>query len=210
MIFNVVRKCPMRTAFTLQLTCLQSLLNCSSLHIRIISKSVVAFHADYIDISTVATLSLTNDEVKFFADSFASFINSGKMSADRLKPSSEELLYSFKQLSSLPWDKSCCALPCLLDVLLELSSSDDKTIATSALEVLWNIGMEPTVALAILCHENVVCTLQKMSVFNTALADLARSILWILGYGNVEGECYVVVTVVLKGRIPFLMLILIL
>ena len=191
MIFNVVRKCPMQTAFTLQLTCLQPLLNCSSLHIRIISKSVVAFYADYIDISTVATLSLTNDEVKFFADSFASFINSGKMSADRLKPSSEELLYSFKQLSSLPWDKSCCALPHLLDALLELSSSDDKTIATSALEVLWNIGMEPTVALAIICHENVVCTLQKMSVFNTDLADLARSILWILGYGNVEGECYV-------------------
>ena len=210
MIFNVVRKCPMQTAFTLQLTCLQPLLNCSSLHIRIISKSVVAFHADYIDISTVATLSLTNNEVKFFADSFASFINSGKMSADRLKPSSEELLYSFKQLSSLPWDKSCCALPRLLDALLALSSHDDKTIARSALEVLWNIGMEPTVALAILCHENVVCTLQKMSVFNADLADLARSILWILGYGNVEGKCYVVVTVVLKGSILFLMLILIL
>ena len=197
MIFNVVRKCPMQTAFTLQLTCLQPLLNCSSLHIRIISKSVVAFHADYIDISTVATLSLTNDEVKFFADSFASFINSGKMSADRLKPSSEELLYSFKQLSSLPWDKSCCALPHLLDALLELSSSDDKTIATSALEVLWNIGVEPTVALAIICHENVVCQMQKMSVFNTDLADLARSILWILGYGNVEGKCHVVLIIAL-------------
>ena len=55
--------------------------------------------------------------------------------------------------------------------------------------------MEPTVALAILCHESVVSTLQKMSVFSTALADLARSILWTLGYGNAEGECHIVLTV---------------
>ena len=86
---------------------------------------------------------------------------------------------------------SCCGHSGLLDGLLALSSCDDKTIAKTALEVLWNLGMEPKVALAILCHENVVCTLQKMSVFSTALADLAGSILWILGYGNPEGECHV-------------------
>ena len=62
----------------------------------------------------------------------------------------------------------------------------------ASLEVLWNIGMEPTVSLAI--HENVVCTLQKMSVFNIGLADLAKSVLWILGYGSVEGECHVVLS----------------
>ena len=188
MLYNVAQKCPKQTSFELQLTCLQPLLNCSSILIRVISKSIVAFLADYMDISDVATLSLTSDEVEFFADSFASFINSEIVSADKLKLSSEQLLYSFQQLTSLPFNKRCYALPCLLDALLALSSHDDKTIAISALTLLWNISMEPTVALVILCHENVVCTLQKMSVFSTTLADLARSILWMLGYGNVEGE----------------------
>ena len=193
-IYNVAQKYPKQAAFELQLTCLQPLLNCSSLPLRIISKSIVAFLADYMDNSVVATLSLTNEEVKFFADSFASFINSGTISTNEYEPkfSVEELLFSFQKLSSLPWDKSCCTLPCLLNALSALSLHDDKTIATSALEDLWNISMEPTVALAILCHENVVCTLQNMSVFNNALADLARSILWILGYGNTEGECHIV------------------
>ena len=190
-IYNVARKCPKQTAFELkQLTCLQPLLNCSSLHIRVISKSIVAFLADYMDISDLATISLTCDEVKYFADGFADFINSRYISTDIYKPqlSIEKLLFSFQKLSSLPCDKSCCTLPCLLDALLALSLHDDKTIAKTALEVLWNIGMEPAVALAIVCHENMFCTLQKMSVFNTDLADLARSILWILGYGNVGGE----------------------
>ena len=137
------------------------------------------------------------DEIKLLADGFTSFINSGTVSTDKLKLSIKQLLFSFQKLSSLPWDKSCCTLPCLLDALLALSSHDDKTIATSTLEVLWNISMEPTVALAILCHENVVCTLQNLSVFNNALADLARSILWILGYGNVEGKCHVVLIIAL-------------
>ena len=189
MIYNIARKYPKQTAIELQqLTCLQLLLNCSSPPVRVISKSIVSFLADYMDISLVGTLSLTNEEVLFFTDGFASFINSGRISTDRLVLPVEELLYSFQRICSLPCDKSCCALPCLLDTLLALSLHDDKTIAKTALEVLWNISMEPTVALAILCHENMVCTLQKMSVFNTALADLARSILWILGYGNVGGE----------------------
>ena len=200
MIYNVARKYPMQTAFQLQLTCLQPLLYCSSRPLRVISKSIVAFLADYMDISDVATLSLTNDEVNYIADSLTRFVNPGSTSADSLRFSVEELLHSFQRISSLPWDKSCCALPCLLDALLELSLHDDKTIATLALEVLWNIGMEPTVGLAILCHENVVCTLQKMSVFNSALAYLARSILWKLGYdGNSEGECRVVIIIVLIG-----------
>ena len=190
MIYNVAQKYPKQTAVELQLTCLQPLLNCSSLPLRIIAKSIVAFLVGYIDISHVPSVSLTSDEVNLFADSFTSFANSESTSADSLKLSVEKLLYSFQQISSLSWDKSCCALPSLLDALLALSSHDDKTIATSTLEVLWNISMEPTVALAILCHENVVCTLQNMSVFNSALADLARNIQWILGYGNVDGECH--------------------
>ena len=189
-IYNVARTYPKQAAFELQLTCLQPLLNCSSLPLRVISKSIVAFLAGYMDISHVPSVSLTSDEVKLFADSLTSFVNPGSTSADNLKLSVEKLLYSFQQISSLPWDKSCCALPCLLDALLALSSYSDKTIATSTLEVLWSISMEPTVALAILCHENMVCTLQNMSVFNNALADLARSVLWILGYGNVGGECH--------------------
>ena len=191
MIYNVAQKYPKQAAFELQLTSLQPLLHCSSLHLRVISKLIVALLADYMVISDIATLSLSNDEVNLFADSLTSFVDPGSTSADVLKFSVEELLCSFQRISSLPWDKSCCALPCLLDALLALSLHNDKTIATSALEVLWNIGLEPTVALAILCHENVVCTLQKMSVFSTALADLAGSILWILGYGNPEGECHV-------------------
>jgi len=185
MIYNIARKYPKQTAIELQqLTCLQLLLNCSSPPVRVISMSIISFLADYMDISVVGTLSLTNDDVLFFA----SFINSGRISTDRLILPVEELLYCFQRISSLPCDKSCCALPCLLDTLLALSLYDDKTIAKTALEVLWNIGMEPAVALAIVCHENMFCTLQKMSVFNTDLADLARSILWILGYGNVGGE----------------------
>ena len=198
MIYNVARKYPKQASFAFELQRLQPLLSCSSRPLRIISKSIVAFLADYTDISDVATLSLTNDEVNFIADSLTRFINPGSTSADSLKLSVEELLYSFQRISSLPWNKSCCALPCLLDALLELSLHDNKTIATSALEVLWNISMEPTVALAILCHENVVCTLQKMSVFSTSLADLASSIWWILGYdGNSEGECRVFIIIAL-------------
>ena len=194
-IFNVAQKCPQQTAFDLQLTCLQPLLNCSSLLIRVISKSIFALLADYwwyMDTSAVATLSLTWDEVRFFADSFTSFINSGEISTDdrTVMFSVEKLLFSFQKLSSLPCDKSCCTLPCLLDALLALSLHDDKTIAKTALEVLWNISMEPGVALAIICHENVVCALQKMSLFSAGLADLAQTVLWILGYGNVEGECH--------------------
>ena len=194
-IFNVAQKCPQQTAFDLQLTCLQPLLNCSSLLIRVISKSIFALLADYwwyMDTSAIATLSLTWDEVRFFADSFTSFINSGEISTDdrTVMFSVEKLLFSFQKLSSLPCDKSCCTLPCLLDALLALSLHDDKTIAKTALEVLWNISMEPGVALAILCHENVVCALQKMSLFSAGLADLAQTVLWILGYGNVEGECH--------------------
>ena len=194
-IFNVAQKCPQQTAFDLQLTRLQPLLNCSSLLIRVISKSIFALLADYwwyMDTSAVATLFLTWDEVRFFADSFTSFINSGEISTDdrTVMFSVEKLLFSFQELSSLPCDKSCCTLPCLLDALLSLSLHDDKTIAKTALEVLWNISMEPGVALAILCHENVVCALQKMSLFSAGLADLAQAILWILGYGNVEGECH--------------------
>ena len=119
------------------------------------------------------------DEVRFISDSFASFINSGEISADdrTIKFSVEQLLFCLQKLSSLPCDKSCCALPCLLDALLALSSYDDKTTATSALEVLWNIGMEPAVALTILCHKNVVCALQKISLFSSGLADISWSIL---------------------------------
>ena len=151
------------------------------------------------DISDLATISLTCDEVKYFADGFADFINSRYISTNIYKPqlSIEKLLFSFQKLSSLPCCKSCCGLPCLLDALLALSLHDEKTIAETALKVLWNIGMEPTVALAILCHENVVYTLQKMSVFNTEFAEFATSILWMLGYGNTEGECLVVLTRVL-------------
>ena len=204
MIFNVVQKCPKQAAFDLQLTYLQPLLNCSSLPLRVISKSIVAFLSDYewyMDNSCISTPFLTSDEVKFFADSFASFINSGYILTDdrTITFSVEELLFSFQKISLLPWEESYCALPCLLDALLALSSYDDKTIATSALEVLWNISMEPTVGLAILCHKNVVCTLQKMSVFNVALADLARNILWILGYGNAEGECHIALIIVING-----------
>ena len=196
MIYNVAQKCPQQTAFDLQLTCLQPLLNCSLLPVRVISKSIVALLAGYwwyMDTSAVATLFLTHDEVRFISDSFASFINSGEISADdrTIKFSVEQLLFCLQKLSSLPCDKSCCALPCLLDALLALSSYDDKTIATSALEVLWNIGMEPTVGLAILCHENVVCALQKISLFSSGLADISQSILWILGHGNTEGRCHV-------------------
>ena len=166
MIYNVAQKCPQQTAFDLQLTCLQPVLNCSLLPIQIISKSIFALLAGYwwyMDTSAVATLLLTHDEVRFFSDSFASFINSGEISTDdrTITFSVEELLFCLQKLFSLPCDKSCCALPCLLDALFALSSHDDKTIATSALEVLWNIGMEPTVGLAILSHENVVCALQK-------------------------------------------------
>ena len=188
MIYNVARQYPQQAAFELQLTCFQQILYCSSCPLQVISKSIVAFLADYIDISDVHLLSLTNDEVNFIADSLTRFVNPGSTAADGLTLPVEKLLYSFQQISSLPWDKSCCALPCLFDVLSALSLHYDKTIVTSALEVLWNIGMDPTVALAIICHENVVCILQKMSVFNTDLADLARSILWILGYGKAEGE----------------------
>lgn len=124
----------------------------------------------------------------FFANSFANFINSGSLSASSLNLSCEEQLYSLKCLTSLPYSKACFAVPNMLDIVLALCLHDNTTIAKLALEVLWNISMEPTVALAILCHENLIGTLKRMSVFNRGHANLTRNILWILGYGSVTGE----------------------
>ena len=138
-------------------------------------------------ISDIATLSLSNDEVNLFADSLTSFVNPGSTSADIVKFSVEELLCSFQRISSLPWDKSCCALPCLLDALLALSLHNDKTIATSALEVLWNIYVGIQYYLCSRCIGGlwglVVVRLPWLS--GRGLAAQARDVL-----GSTPGSCW--------------------
>ena len=185
-IYNVAQRCPKQTAFQLQLRTLQPLLRCSLLLIRVLSKCIVAFIANYRDVSEITNLCLENDEAKFFSDGFSGIIESKSVSISGF--SGEELLYSLKCLTSLSSNKSCFAFPDMLDTVSTLCLHDDITIAKLALEVLWNISMEPTVALAIHCHESMIGTLKRMSVFTTGLADLTRNILWILGYGNVTGE----------------------
>ena len=174
--------------FQLKLTPFQPLLHCSLLPVRVLSKSIVAFLVTHRGTSDITNLSLQSDEAMFFANSFANCINSGSLSASSLILSCEELLYSLKCLTSLPCSKACFAVPNMLDIVSTLCLHDDKTIAKLALEVLWNISMEPTVALAILCHESVIGTLKRMYVFSCDLANLTRNMLWILGFGNVTGE----------------------
>jgi len=181
-IYIVAQKYPKQTAFQLQLSALHPLLHCSSLPIRVLSKSIVAFIANYRDVSDITNSSLENDEVKFFADGFCDCIESGSASVSSLNISGKELLYSLKCLTSLPFSKACFAVPGMLDTVSTLCLHDDKTISKLALEVLWNISMEPTVAVAILCHENLIGTLKRMSVFSRGHANLMRNILWILGY----------------------------
>jgi len=187
-IYNVAQRCPKQTAFQLQLSALQPLLHCSLLPLRVLSKSIIALIANYRDVLEFTNLSLENDEAKFFSDSFSGIIESGSASVSGLYFSGEELLYSIKCLTSLPSNKSCFAVPDMLDTVSTLCLYDDITIAKLALEVLWNISMEPTVALAIHCHESTIGTLKRMPVFTAGLADLTRNILWILGYGNIAGE----------------------
>ena len=187
-IYNVAHQCPKQSAFRLQPSALHPLLHCSSLPIRVLSKSIVAFITNYWDVSDITNISLENDEVKFCSDCFGGFIESGSASISSLNISGKELLYSLKSLTSLPFNTTCFAVPGMLDTVSTLCSHEDKTIAKLALEVLWNISVEPTVALAILCHESVICILKRMSVFSCGLANLTRNILWILGYGNVTGE----------------------
>ena len=187
-IYNVAHQCPKQSAFRLQLSALHPLLHCSSLPIRVLSKSVFAFIANYRDVSDITTLSLESDEAKFFTDEFCGCIGSGSTSASSLNISGKELLYSLKCLTSLPFNTTCFSVPGMLDTVSTLCSHDDKTIAKLALEVLWNISMEPTAALAILCHESVIGILKRMSVFSCGLAKITRNVLWILGYGNVTGE----------------------
>ena len=189
-IYNIFQKCPKQTAFQLKLTPFQPLLHCSLLPVWVLSKSIVAFLVTHRGTSDITNLSLRSDEAMFFANSFSNFINSGSLSASSLNLSKtcEELLYSLKCLTSLPCSKACFAVPNMLDIVLALCLHDNTTIAKLALEVLWNISVEPTVALAILCHENLIGTLKRMSVFNRGHANLTRNILWILGYGNVTGE----------------------
>ena len=100
-------------------------------------------------ISDLATISLTCDKVKYFADGFADFINSRYISTDIYNPQFfvEKLLFSFEKKKK----KKPALRQKLLwasNVLLALSLHDEKTIAE---KVLGSISMEPAVALAILC-----------------------------------------------------------
>ena len=98
-------------------------------------------------ISDLATISLTCDKVKYFADGFADFINSRYISTDIYNPqfSVEKLLFSFEKKKKPALRQK---LLWASNVLLALSLHDEKTIAE---KVLGSISMEPAVALAILC-----------------------------------------------------------
>lgn len=177
--------CPMQTAFQLENSDFQALLHCSSVLVRFLSKSILAFLANYMEVRDIIHLSLQKDEVMFVAKCLMQ--SESPTSIDGLVFSVEKILHSLQYLTSLPGDKSCF-LPLLLDTLLSLCLCDDKPTARSALGILWNLSMDPTVALAILNHENAIHTLQMIRVFTDGLSELSSNILWTLGYGNALGK----------------------
>ena len=171
----------MQVAFQMEHTEFQPMLNCSIAMIRVLSKSILAFIAKYRKIPNLLEhICLQNKEVVLITSRLGRILPSEISSSScEIFSDLEDILFSLRSLTSYPSNKRHCALPILLDKLISLCLSD-MNVAILALETLWNLSFDPTVALAILNHENAVCTLKSL-VFHSSLATLSASMLWTLG-----------------------------
>ena len=185
----------MQVAFQLEPNNFQPLLQCPSITVRILIKSVLAFmstHREIPDIKRHTTLH--KDEVIFIAESLTDILlHSGMSEKGSILSSAEEILYLLRSLTSCPCDKSCCALPILLDTLTSTCLSVDKNIANVAMEVLWNLSFDPVVSFAILNHEAAVYSLQSLT-FSSGRTHISTNILWTLGCGTIHSESRLLIT----------------
>ena len=183
MLLNRVRiifKCamifPMQVAFYLEHSKLRPLINCSAVSIRVLTKSVFAFMAKYRKISNLfCYVCLQKEEVVFITSHLNDTLQFGISS---IFSNAEELLCSLQSLTSYPSNKQHYVCPIIVDTLITCLA--DKTVGRLALETLWNLSFDPTIALAIINHENAIYTLKTL-VFRSNIAALSASILWTLG-----------------------------
>lgn len=191
-IYKCARQFPIQVAFQLEYSNLKPLLNCSQVLVRILTKCVFAFLVKYRECSNIVQyISLQEEEIAFTSKCLADSLQSHKGTSVLPFSNPGEILYSLQILTSYPCDKRDCALPILLDILISTNSSDDRTIGKLALEILWNLSFDPTVALAILNHESAICSLQRL-ILNSSLSSLSTSILWTLGHRKVQSKSLIV------------------
>ena len=177
----------MQVAFQLEYSILQPLLKCSVVPVRILTKCIFAFLAKYRDLPNILQhISLQNKEVAFISSCLTCSLRSRNT---LLFSTTEDILHSLQILTSYPCDIKSCAYPNLLDGLLSTDSCDDRTITELTLKILWNLSSDPTVALAILNHENAIYLVQKFKSYSS-LAGLSTSVLWTLGqsHGKVQSK----------------------
>lgn len=166
----------MQVACCLERSKLRPLINSSVVSIRVLTKSIFAFIAKYRKISKLFRyVCLQNEEVVFITSHLNDMLQFGTSS---IFSNPEEVLCSLQSLTSYPSNKQHYVCPLFVDTLITCLS--DKTVGRLALETLWNLSFDPTVALAIINHENAIHTLKTL-VFRSQIAILPVSILWTLG-----------------------------
>ena len=187
-IFKCARMFPMQVAFQLEPNNFQPLLQCFSITVRILIKSVFAFISIHREMSNILQhLTLQKEEVIFIAESLTNALHCGTSEKGCILSNAEEILCLLRSLTSCLCDKSCCALPILLDTLTSTCLSFDKNIANVAMEVLWNLSFDPLVSLSILNHESAIYSLQSLT-FNSDHTHISANILWTLGCRTIHSE----------------------
>ena len=191
-IFKCARMYPLLAAYQLKNISHQALVHCSHIIVRVLSKFILAILDKHTPVMDPNSLTMKEDEIGFIVNCLSYLIQSRKPSDestdDLVFSSVEELLWSLDSLTSLSTRTVYCNSPLLFDILVSLCLHSDSAIARMALKVLWNLSFEPTTALYISNHENVICTLQSSWMRKTAISDLSCNILLVLGYGNAESK----------------------
>ena len=178
----------MQVAFQLEYSNFQPLLNCSLILVRILTKCIFASVAKYREYPNILQcITLQKEEIAFISSRLTDSLASQRVTNVLPFSNPGEILHSLQILTSYPCDKRECVLPTLLDILTTTNLCDDKTVAKLALEILWNLSFDPSVALAIINHENVIFSLQKL-VLNSSFSSLSTSTLWTLGRRKVQSK----------------------
>lgn len=178
----------MQVAFQLEPNNFRPLLQCSFIAVRILIKSVLAFMSIHREMSSIMQhLTLQKEEVVFIAKSLTDTLRCGTSEKGCVFSNAEEILCLLRSLTNCPCDKSCFALPILLDSLTSTCLSFDNNIANVAMEVLWNLSFDPLVSLFILNHEAAIYSLQSLT-FNSDRTHISANILWTLGCRVIHSE----------------------
>ena len=183
----------MQVAFQLDYGKFQPLLNCSLILVRILTKSIFAFLAKYREYSdTLQYIALQKEEVVFISSCLTNSLQTQSVTKVLPFANPDEIFHSLQVLTSYPCDKTGCIVPIFLDILISTSLYDDKKIAKSALEILWNLSFDPSVALEILNHENAIHSLQNL-MLNSTLTNISTSILRTLGCQKVQSTITIII-----------------